>query len=392
MIINLEITFTPQTSIDHRVCWKETTDSSYDCSTIATGCVAGVPKTVSINVTVFNESCDDITYEGYVQPICEPEASLLNRTAFPNVTFTPDQPCNYWEVVCAPGIDAIGIVDNGSGYTPGVNVPVTITGGGGAGATGECIVTNNTAITAVITNPGSGYIDGSYAPVNTINVAATGTGLILTNVIVFGGQITGIILAEATGGSGYTIGDTVTVDIIDVGGFGSGAIIEITSLISGTLQYCNVINPGSGYTSTPLASISGNGEVETGLNTCSEKYNFGLDCSGAEVSYPGRYLPGIMVPLCRDSTLAPLPAIDGFVPELIEEVCCYECEQTGVEATSIAGALISYVKCGTRETSYLDITCLEGGCQEVIICHVTGTLNISGDAIITSGPGPCTPA
>jgi hypothetical protein len=87
MIATLSITFTPQTTGNHRVCWKKTTDIIYDCSTIIAG-VAGVPVTASISVTVVDDPCEPATFEGYVQPTCEPQASALNRTDFPDVVYT----------------------------------------------------------------------------------------------------------------------------------------------------------------------------------------------------------------------------------------------------------------------------------------------------------------
>lgn len=87
MIVTLSITFTPQVTSNHRVCWKKTTDASYDCTTIVAG-VAGTPVTANIPVTVIDSPCEPATFEGYVQPTCETEGSLLNRTTFPNVIYT----------------------------------------------------------------------------------------------------------------------------------------------------------------------------------------------------------------------------------------------------------------------------------------------------------------
>ena len=87
MIVTLSITFTPQVTSNHRVCWKKTTDVSYDCTTIVAG-VAGVPVTANIPVTVMDSPCEPATFEGYVQPTCEPEGSSLNKTTFPNVIYT----------------------------------------------------------------------------------------------------------------------------------------------------------------------------------------------------------------------------------------------------------------------------------------------------------------
>jgi len=87
MIVTLSITFTPQVTSNHRVCWKKTTDVSYDCTTIVAG-VVGVPVTANIPVTVVDDPCEPATFEGYVQPTCEPESSLLVRTDFPDVVYT----------------------------------------------------------------------------------------------------------------------------------------------------------------------------------------------------------------------------------------------------------------------------------------------------------------
>lgn len=86
-LATLSITFTPQVTSNHRVCWKKTTDLTYDCSTIVAG-TAGTPVTANITVTVVDDPCEPATFEGYVQPTCEPESSPLVRTDFPDVVYT----------------------------------------------------------------------------------------------------------------------------------------------------------------------------------------------------------------------------------------------------------------------------------------------------------------
>ena len=60
----------------------------------------------------------------------------------------------------------------------------------------------------------------------------------------------------SNGGSGYTTTPIVTI----TGGGGTGAIVKADPPVDGKIVSVRVINPGSGYTSIPTVNINGNGE------------------------------------------------------------------------------------------------------------------------------------
>lgn len=403
MIATLSITFTPQITSNHRVCWKETTDVSYDCTTIVAG-IAGVPVTANISVTVFNETCDPVTFEGYVQPTCEAEGSLLNRTAFPNVIFTPDNPCLFWEAICAPGVDRVDVIDPGSGYTPGGTINPTITGDG-AGATATCYITDGTivAVPLTITNPGSGYNDGFYTFVSLTNLSSSGiNGKVEVNIV--GGQVVSAIRFENNGGTGYVIGDTVTLDTTTggMGGVGAGAILTLDppSVESGTIDYCEVDTTGSGYTTVGV-TITGTAVLDAVLIDCDETYVFGEDCDGnmvgPYVTHPsGKLIPGQVINMCHSQLLPnPVPDVKNtWSVEQRTDLCCYDCEQVTVtlETANYGTFNYSYIDCTTLETVQTSLVYVGGEVPgpkpTVIICYVKGSL-ITDPNILIFGPVPC---
>ncbi len=406
MTITLSITFTPQVSLNHRICYKETTDATYTC-TIVTGMVAGTPYTANINVTVPSgtESCDPITFEGYVQPTCEPEASSLNRTPFPNMTYTPDNPCLFWEAICAPGVERVDVIDVGSGYTPGGTINPTITGDG-AGATATCYITNGTLVKSfplTITNPGSGYTDGFYTFVTLTNLSSSGiNGRVEVNI--FGGQVTSAVRYQNNGGTGYAIGDTVTLDTSTggMGGLGSGAILTLDpgSVETGTIDYCNVDTEGSGYITVGV-TITGNATLDVVLVDCDDTYVFGVDCDGNTVlpysTDPSeKLLPGQVINMCHSQLLPdPVPDIKNtWSVDQREDLCCYDCEQVTVTlASGNYGTFnYSYINCATLETVQTSLVYVggevPGPLPVVIICYVKGSLITHPDIIIL-GPIAC---
>jgi hypothetical protein len=405
MIATLSITFTPQTSINHRVCWKETTDSLYDCSTIATSCIAGIPKTVTISVTVFNESCDPIVYEGYVQPVCEPEASLLARTSFPNITFTPDNPCLFWQATCAPGVEEVDVIDQGSGYTPGSTINPTITGDG-AGAAATCYVTDGTLAAGfplTITNPGSGYNDGFYTFVHVTNVSSSGVNARL-EVQVTGGVVVSAIRYQNDGGTGYAPGDTISIDNTTggMGGVGSGAVftLDASTVLSGTIDYCDVTASGSGYITVGY-TISGNAILDVVLTDCDDTYVFGVDCDGNTVlpysTDPSeKLLPGQIINMCHSQSLPdPVPDVKNtWSVEQREDLCCYDCEQANLTlALGNYGTYnYSYIRCSDLKTVQDSLIYVGGEVPGPIpieiVCYVKGSLLTHPDINII-GPVAC---
>ena len=148
----------------HRVCYRIVGQPTYTC-TVPTPGIPTHPNCPGgggacgyiINIMVDQETCDTINYEGYVQPTCEDEASLANRTPF-NVAFVPSPACLRWEARCATGgVDEILIIGGGSGYTPGSNPTVTIVGDGVGAAATATVDGTGSVVSIVVDIPGGGY-------------------------------------------------------------------------------------------------------------------------------------------------------------------------------------------------------------------------------------------
>ena len=176
---SLSISFTSNYPIGvHRVCYRIAgTGSPYTCVPVT--CTPYIPPalpptcTASIPITVDNESCDPVTYEGYVQAACELESSTAGRTPF-TVTFTPVPSCTGVEYVCDNvEISVINITNGGSGYNP-ASPPNAITVGGGGTSVLSVNVNGSGVVTSITIVSSGGFsstptivIDPSPSPQGT---------------------------------------------------------------------------------------------------------------------------------------------------------------------------------------------------------------------------------
>lgn len=128
-------------------------------------------------------------------------------------------------------INTSGLV-GGSGYVE-ANTQVTVSGGGGSGATITAAVISGAITTLIISSLGTGY---SSTPTITITSGITGTTSIVA-------------------GSGYTNG---TYPLGVSGGGGSGCTGTFT-ISGGGLTSISITNAGTGYTSAPTLSFPGAG-------------------------------------------------------------------------------------------------------------------------------------
>ena len=114
----------------------------------------------------------------------------------------------------------------------------------GTGATNTALVTGDLETlggplaTLDITDPGVGFIDGSYSSVNVYPINGSGSGAEL-NVTISGGEITAATVT--TGGSGYRVGDTVGIATADVGAAGGDSVLTLDTIgDTDTLYLTNV--------------------------------------------------------------------------------------------------------------------------------------------------------
>lgn len=94
----ITVFFTSNYTGDHRVCWRTTGSTIYDCSTLVTCLGGGAACSANITVTVDDTACP-ASFEGYVQAVCEDIGSLNGRVAF-YVTYTPVDACESVSYTC----------------------------------------------------------------------------------------------------------------------------------------------------------------------------------------------------------------------------------------------------------------------------------------------------
>lgn len=127
---SLVITFTSNFPAGTHTIFYRIAGSGPTYSTISVSCATHIPPapaptcTASIPITVDNESCDPVTYEGFVQAACEPEGSPYGKIPF-SVTFTPSPTCIAVQYTSAVGpgvVFALGENCDGSAK-PTVTIP-----------------------------------------------------------------------------------------------------------------------------------------------------------------------------------------------------------------------------------------------------------------------------
>ncbi len=142
-------------------------------------------------------------------------------------------------------VDSISLTNNGSGYT---NVPaVSLSGGGGTGAAADAYLAPTSIAGITITNGGSKYT----SPPKVDITGGGGTGATAT-ATVKNGRVTAVTIVNP--GSGYTFAPTISFS----GGGGSGAAATVR-FVPASLGKIAVTKGGSGYTSAPTVTLSGAG-------------------------------------------------------------------------------------------------------------------------------------
>jgi FtsP/CotA-like multicopper oxidase with cupredoxin domain len=149
-------------------------------------------------------------------------------------------------------ITGLTLVNGGTGYT---SVPtVSITGGGGTGATGTATLSLGSIASITVTNGGNNY---TSAPTVTFT-GGGGTGAAATAVI----QSHVSTATVTSGGSGYATPPTVSF----TGGAGTGAAATAV-LAPAAVASLNLTNGGSGFTTAPSVSFTGGGGTGAAATT-----------------------------------------------------------------------------------------------------------------------------
>lgn len=197
--VSLTINFVSYYAGTHRVCVSKD-GNPYDC-TLTVSCIGfGTACSAVWYDTVDNETCDDVTFDVYVQPTCEEVESLEKRT-YSSYTFIPSPACKKYTLECVNvPVESITVDDGGSGYS---TATVSISGGGGAGATATANLLAGSIDSITLDTPGSGYTS-----VPAVNISGDGMDGAATAVLDQCGSIT-----FATCSGNYTIpADTIELN------------------------------------------------------------------------------------------------------------------------------------------------------------------------------------
>jgi len=350
----ITVTYTPQSTGSHRICYRvqATPANTYCCEVDVTPSVIGVPKNYIITIGAFPcgsvpgvdlESCDPVVYEGYVQPVCEEESSLAERSPW-STNFVVVPTCKQYDIACiVSGVQSILITNKGSGYNPGVPPNVTIdapTGAPPVQATGLAIVGLGVASAGFIIFQGAGYTNGVYP--NCPLTGGSGAGLLATVVITLG-QISSITITN--GGTGYLVGDVVAPDTFVVGVPGVAGSYQITVSDYGEVNSVTITNPGDGYIVVPNVVFDpppGPGVTTLGTAQMEPCASFaGTDCEGADVDpnieiafldtktlcskgpivLPAEYSVGGGVDPCCNCVEYQITVLSGVVPQIYYTQC-----------------------------------------------------------------------
>lgn len=324
-----------------------------------------VPCTVQIGITVDDETCAAVTYEGYVQPCCQEVASLEGRVPF-TVTFTPAPACKSYQVTCiSAAVAEVTVTTPGTGYNPvDVSKLVTFVDPTGTLATADCRIENGgidygvEGTTFTLTSPGVGGANGNYVSSQGID-GTVGPVHAYFDYTVVGGIVTAVNITSiadvpAAPGSGYSAGNTVKL----TDGFAPGnePVITVNTLNTGKILYCGVTAAGTGFSGPTTATVAAPGAGTTALlsvrnTTCNPVTGLGNLCDESPASTLPDIELGTAIQICRKGALGAIPTD----LQVVEGGCCADQACTDYEVTvdpAFTGN-IYFTDCTTKETAAL---------------------------------------
>lgn len=366
--INIQINFNADYAGQHRACYRKVGETSYTC--VLGSCVVGACQ-IDIPVFVDNETCTNVQYEGYVQPVCQDINSTSGRAPWA-LTFTPTPACQNYVVTCnSEGVESITITNGGNGYDP-LNPPaVLFTGGSGSGAAGTAVVGFGAITSIAISGAGTGYVNGTHTNVSL--TGGSGTGAKAT-VVVSGGVV--ISITVTTVGTAYLSTDVLGVNSTDMGG---APVVAATFTITsdyGVVNSITITNEGSGYTTAPNVTIAPPASLGTPatatavLSACPDF--IGNGCNGSPVTYPEGVLPvGSNVSVC--SKTGP-PVIPTNMSSSLQGNCLCSCTLATIGVSGPNGTTVRYFYNACNGALVTGLLTVGGSPSALVACIVTGSL------------------
>lgn len=165
-------------------------------------------------------------------------------TKFADFEFIPVQNANSNKFYNNGSVEYVNVVDGGSGYSSTLSTQIVVTGTtNGSGASAQIVVNSSGQITG-FTNiiGGSNYTNGGVVTFG----ATSGIGASLTPQFT-AGVLTSFNILD--GGVSYSNGETITITV-------GGAILIPTLSSTGSIKGVTIVNEGSGYTSTPVLTVT----------------------------------------------------------------------------------------------------------------------------------------
>ncbi len=378
----LTITFTSEYTGCHRVCYRQNSSGGYTCvDTTCTG--GGASCSVAIAITVDNETCSNVSFDGYAQACCEDVSSLTGRIPF-SATFVPSPACKRYLATCnSAALASVTVTNGGSGYA---SAPaISFTGGGGSGAAAHSTIGAGIILTSAIGAGGTYNVDGTYVGVDMVG-SATGTGAKAT-VTIAGNTVT--ILTITTPGTGYRNTDVIYPTAAAVGGATVNATINITTDYQ-TVTSIVLDALGSGYTSVPTVVIAPGGSGAAGTAVLGYCVGFAVDsCTGTGRPVEDDMIqPGQSVDFCTAGT-PPAPANYTIIQDTGNCLC--NCTSTTLTATGSSGSV--QFRATLCNGAVLSGTANPlGSPSSATACIVTGSLiikNVGGAVGVITTNGAC---
>lgn len=145
----------------------------------------------------------------------------------------------------------------GQGYDPNSPPAVTISGGGGSGATATALVQNGVLVGLNLINRGAGYTS-----LPTVTIAPPPAQLATAAAVLAGQEVTAInVLA---GGRGYD-NDPARAPLVTISGGGGTGALATAIVRNGVVDRVVITNLGTGYTSLPTVTIAPPPQIATAV-------------------------------------------------------------------------------------------------------------------------------